>query len=125
VPLRLADVLHRVDNRLVPRKGACLSVVDLRLLSVDGDLRLPISEVHAQAMRVAMARFGLARLDTDVQNADERVLERDLGRVGRHARWIECIAARLLAGKACSDDENRGGGKEQTFPGHDSLPENS
>jgi len=34
---------------------------------------------------------------------------------------IERVSAGLLVGKACSDDEGRRGGKEQTFPGHDSL----
>jgi hypothetical protein len=96
-------------------------VVDLRLLSVDGDLRIPIGEVHAQAMRMAVAGFDLARRNPHVEDADERILEGELVRIGRDTYRIERVPAGLPMGKACSDDEDCRGGKKQTFPGHNSL----
>src|SRR6185503_14984258 len=59
VAFRAADVLDRVDDGLAPRERAGLALAGPGLRAVDRHLHVPIREVDAQPVRVAVARLGL------------------------------------------------------------------
>ena len=66
--------------------------------AIDSDLGVPVAEVHAQAVRMAMPRLDAASRDTDVEHANERVLEGNPVGVGRDTDRVERVVFRLLTG---------------------------
>ena len=110
VSLGLTDVLDRVNRRFAPGEGAGLAVVDLRLAAVDRDFGVPVLEIDAEPMRMAMARLDLPGRHVDVEDPDERVLECELVAVGRDLHRIERVVRRLRPhhGRGRDDDDNGG-----------------
>ena len=51
-----------MDDRLAPGERACLAVAHLGRGTLDGHLHVPVREVDAEAVRMAVARLRLARL---------------------------------------------------------------
>src|SRR4029453_2301043 len=62
-------VLDGVDDGLVPGEGPRLARMAFRRLTLRRHPGLPIREVDAHAVRVAVARFDLARREMDVEDA--------------------------------------------------------
>ncbi len=80
-----------MDDRIAPRERARRPVVHLGRLAVYGDLGVPIGEVDTEAVRMPMAEFDASRRDVHVENPHERILERELVRIGCNFHWIERV----------------------------------
>src|SRR6185369_12115530 len=74
---------------------------------------LPVREVDAHAVRVAVAGLDLARRKVDVENAHELVLQRHSMRVGGHAHGIERVVRRLGKDQTAGQDGGPDGHREQ------------
>jgi len=93
VHVRRADVLHRVDDRLAPRKRPGLAVADLGRLTIDGDSRVLAGQVDTQPVRMTVSWLDAPRRNAHLQHAHEHVLERDLVTVWRHFHGIQRVTA--------------------------------
>src|SRR4029453_7160595 len=106
VPFCLADVLHGVDHRVAPGEGAGLAGMHFSRRAVYLDLRVPVGEIDAHSVRVAMPRLDLAGWEMNIQHPDEGVLERQLVGIARDLEWIGGMG---LLRPGCHASEGRRG----------------
>jgi len=91
VTVRLAYVLDGVDGGLAPREGARRPMMHLRLTAISRHPGIPVCEVDAQTMGVAMARLRLPDRHVHIQDSNELVLERQLVRSSSNPNGIQRI----------------------------------
>lgn len=84
--MRLSHVLDGVNHGIAPGKGPRLSLVDLRGAAVNRHLHVPIREIDAETVRMPVAWLDLSWRQFHLEDANERILERNRVGVVRRAR---------------------------------------
>jgi len=118
VALGRTGVLDGVDDGLVPGERPRLARVDLRGHAVRGHLGLPIREVDAHPVRVAVSRLDLAGREVDVEHAHELVLEGEPVSVACDAHRIERVVRGLGQDETAGQDGGSAGRREQRLLPH-------
>ena len=115
----LANIADDMNDGIAPGERACFSLIHLRRFAVDSDLGIPVGEVHAETVRMAMTRLDGSRRDMHVEDSHKRVLERDLVRVRRDLHRIQGIVLRANADEGSDDECRRRRGHDESVSIHD------